>query len=436
LIQFDVGHGWTESPFGLGDSTGWNPIDESSIPKETRQLLAMVNGKRQIFGGAPCNTNLCYSNPKVIDTISKAVADYCKKNPKVPYICVWGADARNNFCECENCRKLRPSDWIINIMNHIDEEMNHQNIKTRVVFAPYNDLMWEPLQTTLKNPDRFALIFAPITRRFNTSFDDVDLENLPDDIPYVLNNVTMPRTNPGVIKQIKNWDDFKVGERLIFDYHFWSTLFFSDVAGFKIAEIISKDIKAYAKLNINGFHSCQVQRYSFPTNLPMQIMADTLWDNTVDFDSVADDYLKAAFGKNHKVVREYLETLSLTTAYWNKNDEPDTLVDDEKRKQNQNGLTLIKKSRPLFSDIFKEDDFENDVQRMFWKLLLKHLDLAELVLKLQVRKFSGESIAERYDAITELAEAYKEAEPEIHWFLDIWRQVVVLNSSKPVEDPH
>lgn len=436
LLHHAVGHGWTCEPFGL-DASGWDYVDDATVPDDTREMLAMTDGKRQIFGGAPSNTQACYSNPKATAKIAEAVADYCEAHPDIDYIHVWLADMRNNFCECENCRDILPTDLYIKMLNRVDEELTARKIDTKIVMISYNDVCWAPRTETLKNPDRFSLMFAPITRRFDTSYADVDFDNLPEEEwPFELNKLVMPRENTPIVRLMKGWDNFKAGDRSVFDYHFWSTTFISDVGGFKISDVMSRDIKTYKKLNIDGLVSCQVQRYSFPTNIPMQVMADTLWNENADFNVIVDTYLKDAFGKESKKVRTYLETLSNLTAYWVKNEEPDVIVDDKLKADNEKALALIAEYRPVFEKIFKDSDFENDVQKMFWKILIKHLDLAEVTLKLQVRKFSGESPQERLDATDAVAKAYREAEPELHKVLDVWRQLLTLGFATPIEDAH
>jgi hypothetical protein len=34
----------------------------------------------------------------------------------------------------------------------------------------YVDLLWEPLQENIRNPERFILMFAPITRTYSQAF--------------------------------------------------------------------------------------------------------------------------------------------------------------------------------------------------------------------------------------------------------------------------
>ncbi len=430
------GHGWTTEPFGIS-SDGWTKVDDGDIPDKIRECFAMIDGKRGLFCGGPAITQNCYSNPTVISKISRAVADYCEENPEMDYVHVWLADSRNNFCECENCRDFRPADLFVNLLNYVDEEMTARNIGAKVVVDSYNDLSWAPQKFAFKNPDRFILMFAPITRLFGTSLADVESKDIPSvEWPFELNKLVMPRENAPIIRLMKGWDDFRVGERCVFDYHFWSTTLISDVGGFKIADTLFRDIDAYKEIGIDGFTSCQVMRYSFPTNIPMQIMADKLWDKNADFNVIVDSYLKDAFGREYKTVRTYLETLSKLTAYWVKNEEPDVMVDEKLRADNERGLELIAEYRCVFKRIAEQCDFENNVQKMFWGFLMKHIELAELAIRLQVRKFSGESPDERLDAIDAYANAVRDAEPELYRVFDVWRQLLTLSHATPIEDAH
>ena len=430
------GHGWTSKILGYNPGD-WDYLDESTLLAEDLEMLAMIDGKRGLRGNSPTNTQLCYSNPRVISFIVKEVADYCEAHPEADIFHMTLADQRNNFCECEKCRPFRPADIYVKVLNAIDEEMTARNIPAKIVISAYNDTSWAPLTESFRNPHRFLLLFAPITRRFTDSYADVDLDNLPEEEwPFELNKLVMPRQNTPIVKVMKGWDDFKVYDRLINDYHYWSTTFISDIGGFKIADTMSRDIKTFKSLDLNGYISCQVQRYSFPTGVPMQVMADTLWNENASFDEIAEDHLRTAFGKHYQDVRTYLETLSNLAAYWVKNEEPDVMVDEKRKTDNEKGLEVIAQYRPLFTKLYEAGKFENNTQRYFWRFLMKHLELSELVLKLQVRKFSGESPKERLDAIDALANAYRASELELHRVLDVWRQLLTLAFATPIEDAH
>ena len=134
--------------------------------------MAELNGERQLYENVPLNTNLCYSNPAVRDAITSAITQYCQRNPQVTYLHFWLADGTNNHCECEACRKKRPADWYVQMLNELDEKMTAAGVSTKVVFLIYVDLLWEPQQEQIKHPDRFVLMFAPITRAYGKCYGD------------------------------------------------------------------------------------------------------------------------------------------------------------------------------------------------------------------------------------------------------------------------
>ncbi|MBQ4054509.1 MAG: DUF4838 domain-containing protein, partial [Clostridia bacterium] len=149
LLYHAVGHGWTCEPFGV-EGLGWykgDPTPDEGI----RDIVALVDGKREYWEGIPLNTNLCYSSEKVIDAISGAVTGYSKEHPEVDYLHVWLADGENNHCECDECRKLRPADYYIRLLNEIDKRLTEAKLPTKVVFLIYVDLLWEPLEEKLNN---------------------------------------------------------------------------------------------------------------------------------------------------------------------------------------------------------------------------------------------------------------------------------------------
>ena len=422
LLYHAVGHGWTTEPFGIPAANS-KKFDASKISDDVRNMLAMIDGKRELFGGEPTNTNLCYSNPKAVDIISSAVADYCKEHPEVSDIHVWLADMRNNYCECEKCRKYRPADLYVNLLNHIDEKMTAYGVDTKVCMISYNELSWAPLENKLHNPKRFILSYAPITRRFTDSYADVNLNSLPEEPEFKLNKLIMPRTNAPIVKLIKGWDGFAVGGRCLFDYHLWTTTLDCDLGGFYISRILSEDIKTFRSLNINGLVSCQTQRYSYPNNLPMQVMAQTLWNTSMDYETIVNDYYTKCYGKDYQTAREYLETLSNLMAYWPKHNEADVIVDDERKEKAIKALEHIAMYVPIIRKI-ATGKFEHAVQKQAWRFLVIHTEIAELVAKLQVRKFSGESSKERVDASRALRDKYLEVEEELHEVFDVWRQLL------------
>jgi len=306
LLYHAIGHGWTCEPFGI-DGMGWFTYDKS-VDDSVKKHLAMLGGKRDFFKGVPLNTNLCYSSNDVKEIMSNAIAEYSENHPEVDYLHVWLADGTNNQCECDECKKMRPADYYVQLLNRIDEKLTAKGLKTRVVFLIYVDLLWSPIKEKLNNPDRFVLMFAPITRTYSSGM----AENLVFDgelVDYSRNNNKMPASVAENIAHLKNWQkDFK-GDSFDFDYHYmWDH--FKDIGNYKTAKVLFDDMQNLDKIGLNGMVSCQCIRAFFPHGLGMNGMAEALWDKSADFDKFADDYFTKAYGEDGLKVSQYFKTLS------------------------------------------------------------------------------------------------------------------------------
>ena len=307
LMYHTVGHGWTCEPFGIR-GLGWDKV-EDDIPDSIREKLALVDGKRELWGGVPLNTSLCYSNPEVRELMSNAVFEYCVAHPEANYVHVWLADGANNNCECEECKKLMPSDYYVMILNDIDRKLTEAGIKTKVVFLMYLDLLWVFKEGEIKNRDRFLMMFAPITRSYTKCFTDFDETEKVELAPYVRNKLQLPQRVEENVAYLRSWQEKFGGDSVDFDYHLmWDHVY--DPGYYRCAEVMHGDVCGLDKIGLNGFISCQLQRASLPTGLPMTMMAKGLWDKTSDFEAEAEKHFASAFGKDGEKAREYLKTLS------------------------------------------------------------------------------------------------------------------------------
>jgi hypothetical protein len=311
LIYHAVGHGWTCEPFGIA-GLGWEYPPEP-VPAEAVQYLALVGGKRELWGGIPLNTSLCYSNPVVRQIMTDAVAEYAQQHPEVDLLHFWLADGANNQCECEYCAPTRPSDFYVMMLNDIDRKLGALQLDTRIVFLAYFDLLWPPEHERIQNPDRFVLMFAPITRTYSKTFStDRAAPALP---AFERNKLTFPRSIEQNLAFLQAWRaqlvraDGRPVDSFDFDYHLmWDH--YRDPAYIQIARVLHDDLQLLDSIGLAGFNSCQVQRAFFPTGLPMAVLGWALWDKTRDFDTMARDYFAAAFGPDGQAALAYLAQLS------------------------------------------------------------------------------------------------------------------------------
>ena len=313
LMYHAIGHGWTSiEAFHVNNAKNWVRNVTKPCP-EYAQYIAMINGKRDVLPNySPGDTNLCYSMPYVRESMTDAVLEYCKTHPQTDYVHFWLADGLNNHCECENCQKMVPADWYVTMLNELDEKMTAAGVNTRVVFLIYVDLLWEPEQISIKNPDRFVLMFAPITRNYSNSFKldkSVDLDNYPL-TPYVRNKLPMPYAVEENVARLRRWQKmFEGGDSFDFDYHLmWAH--YSDPSYMNIAKIMYEDMVGMQDIGLNGMISCHEQRTFFPSGIVMEVMARALWNKDETFEDICADYFTRCYGVDGPLVLNFFQTLN------------------------------------------------------------------------------------------------------------------------------
>ena len=308
-LQFhDMGHGWTADPFGL-DTSHRDEYKSGAwkVPEEKKKYLALLNGKRELHKGDPLFTNLCYSNPEVRTTIAKSVAKYAETHQNVTYLHVWLGDMRCNHCECDNCRKLRPTDWYIKILNEIDGELQKKKLDTRVVFIAYVDTIFPPEKESIKNPERFSLLYAPISRRYTSSINQDSV--IPPIKPYIRNAWEAPKTSEESFAYLTAWQEKWKGPTMTYEYHFWRCQYHDP--GFTVlARRIYEDIRGLHERGVQGFIEDGSQRSFFPNGFPMYVYAETLMDTSKTFDEIKEDYFSHVYGKDWEKVYDLLEKIS------------------------------------------------------------------------------------------------------------------------------
>lgn len=305
ILDHRVGHGWTAEAIGFSN-TGWHS-ETAELDETTRPLVAKVGGVRQLWQGIPTNTNLCYANPEAKDKLTQQVVAYAKANKNVDYLHFWLADEYNNICECAECAKTTLSDQYVEILNGIDEALEAENLDTKIVFLLYQELLYAPLQAKLRNPDRFCLMFAPISRTFEKTYPRGGV--LPQIPPYVRNRVKLPETVEGNLAHYFRWKEQFSGDSFFYDYPL-GRAHYGDFGYMKIAKVIYDDIHALKDLRTNGYMSCQELRAACPTAFPNFVMGQALLDESLTYEELKETYFRAMFGGNFEAVTAYLEQLS------------------------------------------------------------------------------------------------------------------------------
>lgn len=305
LLLHKVGHGWTGAALGY-ESVSWD-VDPAPLAEDKRPLSAQVDGARELWKGVPANTNLCFHNGDAVDAFAAQVTDYARANPEADYLHVWLADEYNNVCECDGCQTTTPSDQYVELLNEIDRRLTGLGLATRIVFLLYQELLWPPVKARLANPDRFVLMFAPISRTFERSYD-VGKEP-PLIPPYDRNRITLPTDLAENLAFLRGWQAKFHGDSFVYDYPL-GRAHYGDFGYVKLARVISGDVKQLKGLGLDGYISCQELRAGLPNFFPNYVLGRTLMDADADVNQLLGEYFAAAYGADWPVVADYLSRLS------------------------------------------------------------------------------------------------------------------------------
>ena len=308
LTYQSMGHGWTALCLGLpGNGWWWN---DEEVSDEVKENLALVNGKREFWDNIPLVTELCYSNPNTRKKFVDFCADYAQKHPEMDVLHIWLSDGVQNHCECEECRKMRPADFYVKLLNEIDAEFTVRNIKTKLVYLAYNALLWAPeVEKEFKNPDRFILMFAPILRLYDTSY--ADLKELPEKIPFERNKHVFPEKVEENVAYFMDWVNTMQTDAFSYEYYYWVKRNYSDFGGIDLSRVIYEDILNLDKIGLSGIVSCQSQRSFWPNGLGMYVMAKTLWyGDEIDLETMIEDHFRNEFGAFDNEFKTFFKKLS------------------------------------------------------------------------------------------------------------------------------
>lgn len=416
LQYHDMGHGFTYEPIGIAGEDGWDTSYDTKLLPEQRELLALINGKREI-NWYPINTNLCMSNPKARKKVVDYVVNYAKKHGNVDYLHVWLADARNNHCECENCVKLRPSDWYVTLLNEIDQAFTDEGIDMRIVFIVYMDTAWAPLSEKINNQDRFLLMLAPITRRYDISLIGNEITSKTED--YVRNNLRLPESLEEFYAYFNEWRKSWKGSNVSFEYHFWRAMW-NDVTGIRLAKLLHEDVRAYSANGINGILEDGSQRCFFPSGFELYTYARAMFNKETSFDEILEDYFVTAYGEDWKKVYDYMMELDEAFDYQfmvrrkSINPKISLLYNPEHVENLKKVSGICKKAKDVVQSLYKAD---YRVRTVSLRLLEYHLEYVELLAQAYMPKAMGKD-DEAYAKYQQLVDTMAKHEIAIEKYYD------------------
>lgn len=405
MILAAIGHGWTCRPFGFPDSNNaTNTYTDLNYSEEQMSVVALRNGKREFFRKMPIYTNLCMSNPKVRTAFAQAVADYAESHPNLTYLRLSLSDGNCNHCECDECRKMRPADWYVKILNEADEELTKRNLPVRLTFSAYLDTYFAPQHERIQNPSRFIMGYCPIGRNYLSSITPDSV--IPEPMEYVRNKWERKKMNTeGTFALLKKWQEVWKGPIYNFEYHFWRHQFL-DPGGQALARRLYEDVRSTAFMGIQGYIEDGSQRSAWPNGFCVYIYAATLMDRNCDFEAVREDYFRHAYGEDWQQALALLEEITNTFdfAYMEGTKSKDPRISDYYDPERVPQLDHIKELAARERALAKSHlVMPYRPQTVSWRLLLRHAEFCELFAGM----FREKALGNNYRAL-ELAKEFCE----------------------------
>jgi hypothetical protein len=124
----------------------------------------------------------------------------------------------------------------------------------------------------------------------------------------------MPASLDEFFAYFEDWKRTWKGANISFEYHFWRAML-RDVTGINIAKRLSEDVKVYEQYGIDGILEDGSQRCFFPTGLALYVYARTMFDTSLTYEELVEDYFSSAFGDAGKEIYAYLEKLERVFDY-------------------------------------------------------------------------------------------------------------------------
>ena len=393
LLFHRIGHGWHSFPFGIPDDPAKKPKE---APEWYVEICAEKDGKREVDKNGFYFNQLCFTRPRVIETIADAVIKYFNEHPEVDVLHFWLADALNNTCECDDCTKFRYADAYVNIINEVTDRMKANGITKKIVPIAFLNTLWPPIAEKLRNKECLVMTWAPITRTYTKSFPNGHQRLIAPE--YKINGYYKSYDIDENLSYLYEWQKEFDGDWIDYDYHLmWDQVL--EAGGEGIAKIISEDIKNFDSLGLNGFISCQLQRNAFPTSIGMTTMAKTMWNKDADFYKIREKLYNGSFGQGAALpLIEYFSTLSdcfdlaLIKDEASGHDVIDKDVDKSEdvavlRAKMERAIKTMNDFEPIISQHFvNSDPCEHDS----WRYLDLHRQIYTLLAKSIVARIDGE----------------------------------------------
>ena len=257
-------------------------FNELVPPKTYYQLhpeyFAMVKGKR-------LPTQLCLSNPAVLEITVQNLRKKIAQNPSAKYWSVSQNDNRD-YCTCDLCKALddregSPSGSIINFVNQVADQFPDKMIST----LAYEYGRHAP--KTLKPRDNVNIMLCSIE-----AYRDKPIKE--------------DTASAAFVKDVQDWGKI-AKDIIVWDY---VIQFNHLLSPFPNLQVLQPNMQFFAENGVNAmFEQGNREVGGEFAALRSYLISKLLWDPYLNIDSVMNDFLFGYYGAAGKPVREYIDMM-------------------------------------------------------------------------------------------------------------------------------
>jgi hypothetical protein len=269
-----------------GERTDWgmwvhtfNELVSPQVYYESHpEWFAMVKGKR-------LPTQLCLSNPAVLEVTVQNLRKKIAQNPSAKYWSVSQNDNRD-YCTCDLCRALdsiegSPSGSIISFVNKVADQFPNKMIST----LAYEYGRHAP--KTLKPRDNVNIMLCSIE-----AYRDKPL--------------TQDTASAEFVKDVKDWGKISK-DIIIWDYVIQFNHLLSPFPNF---QVLQPNLQFFAENGVNAmFEQGNREVGGEFAGLRSYMISKLMWDPYLNADSVMNDFLNGYYGAAGKPIREYIDLM-------------------------------------------------------------------------------------------------------------------------------
>ena len=269
-----------------GERTDWgmwvHTFNELVPPKMYYQshpeYFSMVKGKR-------LPTQLCLSNPAVLEITVQNLRKEIARNPSPKYWSVSQNDNRD-YCTCDNCKALderegSPSGSIVNFVNQVADQFPDKMIST----LAYEYGRHAP--KTLKPRDNVNIMLCSIEAYRHKAIKD-------------------DTASAEFVKDVQDWGRI-AKDIIVWDY---VVQFNHLISPFPNLHVLQPNIQLFTENGVNAmFEQGNREIGGEFAALRSYLISKLLWEPYLNVDSVMNDFLFGYYGAAGKPIRQYIDLM-------------------------------------------------------------------------------------------------------------------------------